>query len=332
LEVSTPGLGPPDLGEVFRAHERFLFGLSYRLTGSADDARDVVQETFARAIEHPPARTDEPWRPWLARVAVNLSVDTLRRRRRRPYVGPWLPQPLGGGEDTEPPSFSAGRAEGSGAALEDRFRETPEARYELLESVSFAFLMALEVLTPKQRAALILHDVFDYSALEVGQCIGASEGHARVLLHRARRAMRGYDRARSRPTPELRERTRRTLEELVRCLLNQDVAALERLLSEDVRTVTDADGEYTALHEPLEGRARVMRLYLQVAQRRAAGARMELRLVNGLPALLVRFEKTLRRQAPRLLLRCELDPKGRIREIHAILATRKLAAIDGVLP
>ncbi len=111
----------------------------------------------------------------------------------------------------------------------------------------------------------------------------------------------------------------------MRCLLQQDIEGLERLLAEDVRTVTDGRGEYTALHEPLVGRAQVMRLYLRVARRRTPGAKTVLRQVNGLPALKIEFATTLRRQAPCALLRCELDDEGRIRELHVILGPAGLA-------
>src|SRR5438552_11485670 len=93
------------LNDIFKAHERFLWGLCYRLTGNAADADDLVQETFVRALERPPARTDVPWRPWLVRVAVNLGRDLLRRRRRAGYVGPWLPAPIDTGEQVSTPAF-----------------------------------------------------------------------------------------------------------------------------------------------------------------------------------------------------------------------------------
>ncbi|MGH8006983.1 MAG: sigma factor, partial [Candidatus Binatia bacterium] len=91
--LSTP-LPAALVEEVFSAHKSFLWGLCYRLTGSAADADDLVQETFMRMLERPPARTDEPWRPWLVRVALNVGRDLLRRRKRRAYVGPWLPSPI----------------------------------------------------------------------------------------------------------------------------------------------------------------------------------------------------------------------------------------------
>ena len=108
----------------------------------------------------------------------------------------------------------------------------------------------------------------------------------------------------------------------------QDARGLEALLAESVQTVTDAAGEYTALATPLVGRARVARLYLMAAlHRQKGGTSNDIRLVNGLPAVLVTLHRPVRRQAPRSLLRCELDEEGRIGLIHAVLAPRKLAAL-----
>src|SRR3954447_16354729 len=82
------------LEDIFNLHRRMLWGLSYRLTGCAADADDIVQETFVRVLEHPFPYTAESWRPWLVRVATNLGLDVLRRRRRHAYVGTWLPAPI----------------------------------------------------------------------------------------------------------------------------------------------------------------------------------------------------------------------------------------------
>src|SRR4030095_12801932 len=92
-QAAMQSLTTPAFEDVFRAHERFLWGLCYRMTGNAADADDLVQETFVRAWKQPPARTDEPWRPWLTRVAMNLCRDLLRRRRTRHSERPWLPSP-----------------------------------------------------------------------------------------------------------------------------------------------------------------------------------------------------------------------------------------------
>ena len=306
--------GAEPLATLFHAQRRRLWGLAYRLTGSAEDADDVVQESFARLVAEPPAAPVEQLGPWLARVATNLGIDALRRRRRRAYTGPWLPSPvdLSGTELDEPPSEGL----------------DPERRYSLTESATFAFLLALEALSPRQRAVLLLRDVLGHSAAETAERIGASEGSVRVLHLRARRALEAYDKARCIPTPELRERHRVALQQFLDCLLAQDARGLEALLAESVHTVTDAAGEYTALAAPLVGREKVARLYLVAAMHRLKlGPHTEIRIVNGLPAALLTLERPVRRQAPRSLLRCELDESGRIRLVHAVLAPRKLRAL-----
>ena len=269
------------------------------------------QETFVRAAERHCPPGDASWRPWLTRVAVNLGVDLLRRRKRRGYEGAWLPSPIEIEPDASPEELGG----------------NPEARYERLESVSFAFLLALEALTPKQRAVLLLRDVLDYSANEAGAALNMSEENVRITHHRARQAMRAYDRERCRPTAALREKNGAALQQLLRCLLSQDAAGLEALLADSVRTIADGGGEYTALHGPLEGRAKVAQLHLRVAHRRAAGSRIELRLINGLPALVIRYASAVRRQAPRAVLRCDVGADGRIVALHTVLASRKLTAI-----
>lgn len=297
------------LTALFHAQRGRLWGLAYRLTGSAADADDVVQEAFARLVAAPPSTAPEQLGAWLVRVATNLGIDTLRRRKRRAYAGPWLPEPV---ELSEPADASP----------------SPEQRYGLAESASYAFLVALEALTPRQRAALLLRDVLGCSAAEAAERIGTSQGGVRVLHLRARRALESYDAARCVPTPALQERHRAALERFLACLTAGDASGLEALLAEDVRTVTDAAGEYTALAAPLAGRAPVMRLYLVAAMhRREAGFATELRLVNGLPAALITLARPVRRQAPRSLLRCELDEGGRIRLVHAVLAPQKLARL-----
>lgn len=131
----------PDYAALFDAEHRFVWALCYRMTGNAADADELTQETFVRAMESPPARTAAPWRPWLVRVATNLARDRLRRRRRGGYRGTWLPSPIETG-DEEPPAYE----------LPPESSSPTEGRYELIESVSYAFLLALEALTPQQRA------------------------------------------------------------------------------------------------------------------------------------------------------------------------------------
>jgi RNA polymerase sigma factor (sigma-70 family) len=308
-----------ELDEAFAEHRRFLWSLSYRMTGCAADADDVVQSTFVRAIERPPRDLSEPWRPWLTRVALNLGRDLLRRRRRRHYSGPWLPSPIETGED------------GDLAAYEPTLAgQSTEGRYDLLESVSYAFLLALELLTPKQRAVLLLRDVFDYSVAETASALGISTPDVKTTHHRARRAMQGYDRERCRPTRELRERTRDALTRLLGAFATGDTREAERLLAESVRALSDGGGEFFAARVPVVGRERVIRFYTNVAQRRADGMRSELRVVNGLPAIVTEISGGHRGEAPRLVTRIDLDADGRVTALHSILATRKLTAIRAI--
>lgn len=306
-DATTPNDGVSDL---FQRHARSVWGLAYRMTGCAAEADDIVQETFTRAVEHGAPRDAPAGKPWLMRVAVNLAIDVLRRRRRRAYAGSWLPSPI----ETEEEPIGVDS-------------DSPESRYAQLESVSFAFLLALEALSPRQRAVLLLRDVFDYSGAEVGRALSMSEANVRITHHRARRTMHAYDSSHCTPTAALRERTERALTSFLRCMLTQDIAGIEALLAEDVRMVTDGGGEYNALHAPLIGVQRVATFHLRVAKRRSPWARTRLRLINGLPALIIEYSRSERRQAPRTVLRCEVDETGRITELHAVLATRKLTAV-----
>jgi RNA polymerase sigma-70 factor (ECF subfamily) len=305
---------------IFTDHKQFVWGLCYRLTGSAADADDLVQDTFVRAMERPPARTNEPWRPWLVRVAMNLGRDALRRRRRRSYIGPWLPSPIETSDATDeasPPSYEI-VAEGG---------LSTEGRYDLIESVSFAFLLALEALTPQQRAVLLLRDVFDYSVRETAAALGITEPNVKTVHHRARRRMRSYDQDRCIPTRELQARNRQALERFMMGLASQDIGALEALLREDVTTHNDGGGEFLAARVPILGRDRVLRFYLNLSQGRLADVQAEMRLINGLPAYVISLANSHEKEAPRFVIRCDTSPDGRITAVHSVLATRKLTAV-----
>ena len=304
--------------DAFRAHERFLWGLCYRLTGSAADADDLVQETFVRALERPPVRTDEPWRPWLVRVAVNLGRDLLRRRKRRVYVGPWLPSPIETGDEESPPAYEP---------VVDGQRTT-EGRYDLLESVSYACLLALEALTPQQRAVLLLRDVFDYSVRDTADALDLSEPNVKTTHHRARAAMRDYDRNRCVPTRELQERTRMALGQFMASMASGDVKAMEALLADSVRAVNDGAGEFHAARKVICGPPRVARFHYNICYRRQMNARLALRMINGLPAVVGEFTNGRPGEPPRFVLQCRIGADGRITQLLSVVASRKLTAID----
>lgn len=302
--------------QALETDRRLLWGLCYRMTGNAADADDLVQETFVRAIEKPPRRTDEPLRPWLVRVAINLSRDLLRRRKRQHYAGPWLPSPVPTDEESpasyEPP-----------APTED----SPVARYDLKESISFAFLLALEALTPSQRAVLLLRDVFDYSTIETAEALAMSEANAKVVLMRARHKMKEYDKDRAVLTPERQAATRRALEQFLLYLSTRDAARLERLLAEDVLSLSDGGGEMRAALNPIRGRDKVLRLILGLAEKSSSEPRFAFRMLNGLPAVLVDDVRSTTTNATRYTLHIEVDDEERIRGLHAVLTPRKLSAV-----
>jgi RNA polymerase sigma-70 factor, ECF subfamily len=299
----------------FQAHRQFLWGLCYRMTGSAADADDLVQETFVRAIERPPLDMRDGWRAWLARVATNLSIDALRRRKRREYIGPWLPAPLETGDEASPPAHEIASPEAS-----------TEHRYDLLESVSIAFLLALEHLTPRQRAVLILRDVFDYTVQETAKALDLTQSNVKVTHHRARQAMKGYEEARVRPTREAQARTAERLQQFLVCLQNQDVAGVEAMLARDARALNDGAGEFFAARQPILGRKNVARLFLGLAAKRPREERLGFRMLNGMPALVVESGAPAG-FAPRYILQVQTGQDGTIEAVHTVLATRKLLAV-----
>lgn len=295
------------LDAAYREHQRYVWAVCYRMTGSTADADELVQEAFVRAVERPPKDTTRPWRPWLVKVATNLARDRLRRRKSRRYVGPWLPAPV----ETEGPAESL---------------DAPEARYGVMESVTFAFLLALEALTPQQRAVLILRDVLDYSVRETATALELSESNVKVTHHRARRALARYDTSRCRPDDALRTRTQLALQRFLTALAMDDAKGMEATLRDDARMLSDGGGEYFAARVAVLGPERIARFYRRVKR---PGVAMSVRAteVNGLPALLVEFDEAHGKLAPRVVTRVDVDADGKIAALHSILASDKLAAL-----
>ena len=297
----------------FALHRDFLWGLCYRMTGSAADAEDLVQDTFERALRHPPADAERSLRPWLARVAINLSCDHLRRRKAVPYRGTWLPEPV--------PTERL-RASGEDARA--------DARYELLESTTFAFLYALEKLSPAQRAVLLLRDVFDYSVRETAQALELSEANVKTTLHRARAAMSDYDAQRCLPDTKLRKQTERALRRFLLHLATDNVRAIEALLREDVVALNDP-GEFVAARKAVVGRAKVVLFHRKIAQLADLvhkRARVGLVDLNGLPALVLEYDPVRSDFAARQVFFVQLDAQGKIKMLNTIVASAKLKHVS----
>jgi len=203
---------------------------------------------------------------------------------------------------------------------------TLEGRYDLLESVSFAFLVALEALTPTARAVLLLRDVFDYSIKETAAALDLSEPNVKTTHHRARRAMAAYDAARRPPSAAGHGSAQKALTQFLRALQQHDVGAIETLLAEEVRTTTDGGGQFRSALRTIVGRENVMRFYLAVAVN-AAEAAVRPAALNGAPSVVVDIPSPPPGIAPRFTLTIELNREGQIAHLYVVSATSKLAAI-----
>lgn len=299
------------LALAHRTHARALWAVCYRMTGCAADADEVLQDTFVRALEaRPKVSADAPLAPWLFRVAMRLCIDRLRARRAQGYPGPWVPSPV----DTEALVVPT----------------PPTARYDVLETASVAFLLALEVLSPEQRAVVVLRDVFDWSAAEVAACLETSEPNVRQLHRRARVLLADEDGRRPRLDGAQRARHREVLERFFAALASGDAEAARALLADDVRALTDGGGVYQAAMVPVIGAQRVLTFFSRLLRLRGLPTGLDYREVNGLWAADATFAVHAPRDAPRSVMGVALDARGRIDLIYSVLAPGKLTRGAGV--
>jgi RNA polymerase sigma-70 factor, ECF subfamily len=252
------------------AERRRLINLAYRMLGSLADAEDAVQETYARwyamsaeqqeAIESPGA--------WLTTAASRICLDLLgsARARRERYVGEWIPEPL-----PEPGEWASVQTGGSA---------DPAERVTLDESVSMAFLVVLESMTPAERVAFVLHDVFRYSFPEIAEITGRTPAACRQLASSARGRIRA---AQLPPSPPARQAG--LVRDFKQAWEAKDIAALVGLLDPGATVVADGGGLVTAALHPIEGREQVARYLADLAGRVAGGLTILERTVNGQPGL-----------------------------------------------
>jgi len=253
---------------------RQLINLAYRLLGSLADAEDVVQETYARwysrsapqqaAIESPGA--------WLTTVASRLCLNLLdsARARRERYVGDWIPEPIP--DRTE---WLNGRA--GDAAID------PADRVTLDESVTMAFLVVLESMTPAERVAFVLHDVFRYPFTEVAEIVGRTPGACRQLASSARRRVSAAQ-APATPTAQRAEIVR----SFKRAWQAKDINALIGLLDPNAAAAADGGGLALTFLRPIEGGEQIAHAWVELANRMPHDAMLLERTVNGQPGLVVR--------------------------------------------
>lgn len=288
----------PEALQTFEQQRPRLFAIAYRLLGSASEAEDAVQDTFLRwhgadleTLQSPAA--------WLTKVLTNLCLTrlTTARARRETYPGPWLPEPV----------------------LTTQSALGPLDRAEQRESVSLAFLLLLERLTPPQRAVFVLREAFDYSHREIADILGLTEGNCQQLYRRARHRV-AEDRPRFDTT---REHRQRIAEEFLAAARSGDLAGLESLLAADVVAWADGGGKAVAARRPVHGAPRVARYLAGWMGRGGPGVRVVVTEINGQPGILGVLDG-------QLLVAVLLDVvDGQVTAVYAVANPDKLTFLAG---
>ena len=296
----NPGLRPLIMTSTERADELekarpTLMGLAFRLLGSREEAEDAVQDTAYKWLFDEGPFPREP-RAWLTKVCTNRCIDILRspRRSRTDYVGPWLPD-----------VFETGEV------------DNVEARAEIASSLSVAFLLLLERLTPRERAAYLLHEVFDFKHVEVSKMLEISTENSRKLTSRAKQ-MVAKEGVRFIPGEE---RQTQLLSLFKTALETGDIEAFASALSEDVELHADSGGRVPAIREVLNGHDAVHTFLRKAANVYWSDAAFELRKANGALALLV-----LEKGKPHALVSIAIEPDFAVAKIFIQRHPDKLAA------
>ncbi|WP_436792863.1 RNA polymerase sigma factor SigJ [Actinospongicola halichondriae] len=251
-----------ELGRIAQRERPRLIGLAYRMTGSLNDAEDIVQEALLRAHRAHVGDIESP-AAYLTTITTRLAIDHQRsaRVRRESYVGPWLPEPI----TTDPAPDAVASA-------------------ELADTLSMAFLVVLETLSPDERAVLLLHDVFAYPHPDIAEMLGRTDASCRQLLRRARQRLEA-ERPRARADPHQRDEV---LHRFLDTCQGGDMDGFLSLLTDDAQLVVDGGAEVrTAARHPIRTAARVARFLSFVTGRvHADGGRIARVTLNGGPAAL----------------------------------------------
>lgn len=287
---------PARRAAVFEELRRRLFGIAYHMIGTTADAEDVVQEAYLRWHQ---ANTEEirSAEAWLVSVVTRLSIDKLRKAsvEREKYVGPWLPEPLIA--STSP---------------------TPEEELESRSDLSMAFMVLLERLTPVERAAFLLHDVFDCAYPLIANILRKSEAACRQVVHRARQRVRS-----NHPRFKATDAERRSLiSQFMAAADAGDDVTLLSLFAKDATLTSDGGGVVPAARRVVHGRSRIARLYLLLSRKLGTRLRKEIFNINGEPGLVMYLD-----DAPLLTLSFEIDGNS-ITALYTVLNPQKLHGLS----
>ena len=257
--------------DPFEPYRSLLFAMAYRMLGSAMEAEDIVQEAYLRYRATPPASI-RTLKSFLTTIVHHLCIDHLKsaQARRENYVGPWLPEPISTGDDAA--------------------QMSPLGQIIDRESISMAFLVLLESLSPLERAVFLLREVFDYAYAEIAQITGRDEAACRQLFSRAKKHIRA-NRPRFPASPEAHAKM---VGRFMDAFIAGDVEGLTSLLAEDVTVWSDGGGKVAgAARHPIQGREKVARTAISLLANAPAGTTFEVFEANGLPALLIRVKEQI---------------------------------------
>jgi RNA polymerase sigma-70 factor, ECF subfamily len=246
--------------ETFNQHRSLLFAIAYRMLGSVTDAEDMVQETFLRWQQTTQA-TVKSAKTYLSTIITRLCIDHLRsaRVRREQYVGPWLPEPI------------------ATQQIDD-----PAAHVELADSLSMAFLVVLERLSPLERAVFLLREVFDYDYDEIAQMVGKTPANCRQILRRSRQHIAAH-----RPRfPVSHQQHEQITAKFLEASNQGNLQDLLALLAKDVTFWSDGGGKVAAALKPLQGAMKVTRFLLAIRSKWLSGAVTRIVEINGQPGII----------------------------------------------
>lgn len=282
---------------AFEAARPKLFGIAYRMLGTVADAEDVLQDAYLRYAASKPAdlRSVEAW---LVTIITRLCLDRIKsaQAQREVYVGPWLPEPLMAGAPPE--------------------ARDPAEHMADLESISFAFVLLLQSLTPEERAVFLLREVFDYDYADIATFIGKSEEACRQLFSRAKKHIAEH-RPRIKTTPAEHQRV---LASFMQAVSTGDLAGLMQLMSDDVTVASDGGGKASAATHPLHGPEHAARFIIGLAKK-SSDLSFEVTPVNGQLGILIR-------NAGKLETMAVLDiAEEHIRAVYFIRNPDKLARV-----
>lgn len=246
--------------EIFNEHRGHVFGIAYRMLGSVAEADDMVQETWLRWQKQDPAEIESP-KAWLISTVTRLCIDQLRsaRRQREQYYGVWLPEPLV--EPTVP---------------------SPADAAVLADSLTMAFMLMLETLSPVERAVFLLREVFDYDYVDIAPIVGKSESNCRQIVRRAKAQLIATP-----PAPPPNEQAHRIVEQFLEATASGEVSDLLALLAEDATLYSDGGGRVAAAGRPIHSADHISRFFVGIRDRRPAETMVRHVQINGRPGVLM---------------------------------------------